>query len=67
MCSVLAFLSVAIAWLVPPYVLAAGGVALGLRGRESERRRRATIAIVVGALAAVLGLVVADTGTGDED
>jgi hypothetical protein len=66
-CSVLAFLSVAVAWLVPPYVLAAGGIALGLRGRESQRRRRATVAIIVGLLAAVLGLLVADTGTGDDD
>jgi hypothetical protein len=66
-CSLLALLSVAVAWLVPPYVLAAGGIALGLRGREGELKRRATIAIVVGSLAAVLGLVVADTGTGDED
>jgi hypothetical protein len=64
---VLAVLSVGIAWLVPPYVLGAGAIVLGLLGRADQRKRRATAAIVLGTLAVVLGFLVADTGAGDED
>ena len=42
-------------WLGFPLVLAGGGVALGLLGRRSRRRRLATVAIVVGALVVALG------------
>jgi hypothetical protein len=66
-CSVLAVLGVAIAWLVPPYVLAGGAIALGLLGRAGPLKRRATVAIALGTLAVVLGLLVADTGASDDD
>jgi hypothetical protein len=36
-------------------VLAGGGIALGLLGRRSERRRLATAAVVVGAIVVVFG------------
>lgn len=42
-------------WLGFPLVLAGGGVALGLLGRHSRRRRLGTVAIVVGAIVVVLG------------
>jgi hypothetical protein len=65
-CGVIAVLSVAVAWLVPPFVLAGAAIALGVLGRSGQRKRRATVAIALGTLAAVLGLLVADTGA-DED
>jgi hypothetical protein len=42
-------------WLGFPLVLAGSGVALGLLGRRSRRRRLAIVAIVVGALVVALG------------
>ncbi len=57
-CSWLAVVpGIAVLWLGVPFVLAGGGVALGLLGRRSERPRLATAAIVVGALVLALGAV----------
>ena len=42
-------------WLGVPFVLGAGGVALGLVGLEGERRRLATAAAILGGLVVVLG------------
>jgi hypothetical protein len=42
-------------WLGFPLVLAGGGIALGLLGRRSQRRRLATAAIAVGAIVVALG------------
>ena len=49
MCSVLAVLALPLVWLGVPFVLAGGGVALGLLARADERSRRATLAIALGA------------------
>jgi hypothetical protein len=65
-CSVLALVSFPLtAWLGLPFVLGAGGVALGIRARHGERRRRALAAIVLGGLvvaaaAAAFGAVAVD-------
>ena len=57
-CSWLAVVpGIAVLWLGVPFVLAGGGVALGLLARRSERPRLATAAIVVGALVLALGAV----------
>jgi hypothetical protein len=54
-CSLLSLVpGVALLWLGLPFVMAGAGVALGLEGRRSERRRQAVASIVVGL--AVLGL-----------
>jgi hypothetical protein len=45
----------ALLWLGFPFVLAGSGIALGLLGRRSRRRRIATAAVVVGAIVVVLG------------
>jgi hypothetical protein len=42
-------------WLGFPLVLAGGGVALGLLGRRSRRRRLATAATALGVIVVVLG------------
>ena len=47
-------------WLGVPFVLAGAGIALGLLGRGGERRRVATAAIAVGAIALVLSVVTTD-------
>jgi hypothetical protein len=55
-CSGLAVVpGIAFLWLGFPLVLAGGGIALGLLGRRSERRRLATAAVVVGAIVVVFG------------
>jgi hypothetical protein len=45
----------ALVWVGVPFVFAGAGVALGLEGRQGKRRREATAAVLVGALALVLG------------
>jgi hypothetical protein len=55
-CSGLAVVpGLAFLWLGFPFVLAGGGIALGLLGRESRRRRLAGAAIAVGALVVGFG------------
>lgn len=56
MCSGLAFVpGLGFLWLGFPLVLAGGGVALGLLGRRSQRKRLATAAIAVGTIVVALG------------
>jgi hypothetical protein len=49
-CSALAVPALALVFLGLPFPLAGAGIALGLRGQEGLRSRRATAAIVIGAL-----------------
>jgi drug/metabolite transporter (DMT)-like permease len=44
-------------WLGLPFVLAGGGLALGLLGRGSDRRRLALAAVAVGSFVIALGAV----------
>lgn len=44
-------------WLGLPFVLAGGGIALGLLGRTSRRRRLALAAVVLGSLVIAVGSV----------
>jgi hypothetical protein len=44
-------------WLGLPFVLAGGGVALGLLGRGSDRKRLALAAVAVGSFVIALGAV----------
>ena len=46
---------IALLWVGVPFVVAGAGVALGLEGRRGARRVEATAAVVIGALAVVLG------------
>jgi hypothetical protein len=56
LCSGLAFIpGLGFLWLGFPLVLAGGGIALGLLGRRSQRKRLATAAIVVGVVVVMLG------------
>jgi hypothetical protein len=43
-------------FLAVPFPLAGGGIALGLIGREGNRRRLSTASVVIGALVLALGL-----------
>jgi alkylation response protein AidB-like acyl-CoA dehydrogenase len=55
-CSLLAVVALVLAlWLGLPFVLGGGAVALGLFGRDGERRRLATAAIAIGTLVVLLG------------
>lgn len=55
-CSVLAVVpGIATLWLGLPFVLAGGGLALGLRARRQERGHRATAAVAIGALVLLVG------------
>lgn len=55
-CSVLSLLpGIGFLWLGFPFVLAGAGVALGFSGLRGNRRRRALIAVVVGAIVIALG------------
>lgn len=66
MCSALAVVpGIALIWLGLPFVLAGGGIALGLVGREGERRGQATAAIVLGAAVFVLGAAAYAIGGSD--
>lgn len=49
-CSLLAVPAIALLFLGLPFPLAGAGIALGLLGREGDRRRTANAAVVVGAL-----------------
>ena len=49
-CSLLAVLSIPTLFVGLPSVLGGGGIALGLLGRDGERKRLAITAVVVGAL-----------------
>jgi hypothetical protein len=51
---------IALVWLGVTFVLAGTGIALGLLGRGGERRRLATAATAVGAIALVLSIVTTD-------
>jgi hypothetical protein len=51
---------VLLVWLGVTFVLAGAGIALGLLGRSGERRRLATTAIVVGAVALLLSILATD-------
>jgi hypothetical protein len=55
-CSVLSVVpGIALVWVGVPFVVAGAGVALGLEGRTGSRRREATAAVTIGALALTLG------------
>jgi len=56
-CSVLAVPAFLFVWLGLPFPLAGGGVALGLVGRNGDRRRLATGAVALGAVVLALGAV----------
>ena len=57
-CSVLAVVpGAALAWLGFPFVVAGGGVELGLEGRHGGRRRLALAAVVVGTAFLALGTI----------
>lgn len=57
-CSVAALLSVPLTmWLGLPFVTAGAGLVLGLRGRSSERRSRATTAVVLALAVLLFGTV----------
>jgi hypothetical protein len=47
-------------WLGVTFVLAGAGIALGLLGRRGERKRLATAAVAVGAIALGLSIVATD-------
>jgi hypothetical protein len=65
-CSALAVVpGVALIWLGLPFVLAGSGIALGLVGREGERRGRATAAVVIGVGVFVLGAAAYAVGGSD--
>jgi hypothetical protein len=65
-CSVLAVIpGIALVWLGVPFVLAGCGIALGLSGREGDRRGRATAAVVIAVPFLVL-LVVAYAAGGSD-
>jgi hypothetical protein len=49
-CSLLAVLSIPTLFVGLPFVLGGGGIALGLLGRDGDRKRLAITAVVVGAL-----------------
>jgi hypothetical protein len=53
--SVLGVATLPLLFVAVPFPLAGAGVALGLIGRDSARRRLATAAVVVGALVLVVG------------
>jgi energy-converting hydrogenase Eha subunit A len=55
-CSALAVATVPLLFLAVPFPLASGGIALGLIGREGNRRRLSTASVVIGALVLALGL-----------
>jgi energy-converting hydrogenase Eha subunit A len=55
-CSVLAVATVPLLFLAVPFPLAGAGIALGLMGREGNRRGLSTAAVVVGVLVLALGL-----------
>ena len=50
LCSLLAVLSIPTLFVGLPFVLGGGGIALGLLGRDGERKRLAIAAVVVGTL-----------------
>ena len=57
-CSVAALLGVPLTmWLGLPFVTAGAGLVLGLRGRGSERRSRATTAVVLAVAVLLFGTV----------
>ncbi len=57
-CSVAALLGVPLTmWLGLPFVMAGAGLVLGLRGRGSERRSRATTAVVLAHAVLLFGTV----------
>jgi hypothetical protein len=58
--SVLSVFAITLVWLGVPWVLAGGGVALGLLGRTGERRRLAFGAVVLGALVLLLSAAFSD-------
>jgi hypothetical protein len=65
-CSAIAVIpGVALLWLGLPFVLAGGGIALGLIGREGERRGRATAAVIAGAAVLALGAAAYAIGGSD--
>jgi hypothetical protein len=58
LCSVLSVVpGIALVWIGVPFVVAGAGVALGLEGRAGSRRKEATAAVIIGALALTLGTV----------
>jgi hypothetical protein len=59
LCSLLAVLAIFVLFLGFPIVLAAAGVALGLRGLDGPRRGRATAAIVIGGAFVALSAIAA--------
>ena len=62
-CSVVSVLSLPGIWLGLPFVIAGGGITLGLLGRDGRGRRMALVAIGLGALVLVLALVGTDWGS----
>jgi hypothetical protein len=62
-CSILSVLSLPGIWLGLPFVLAGGGITLGIVGRRGRRRRMALAAIAIGVIVLVLGIVGTDWGS----
>jgi hypothetical protein len=62
-CSILSVLALPGIWLGLPFVLAGGGITLGVLGRNGSRRRMGIAAIAIGALVLVLGIVGTDWGS----
>lgn len=55
-CSLLAVVTLPLLFVAAPFPFAGAGIALGLAGREGDRARRATAAVVLGCLVIVLGV-----------
>ena len=54
-CGVLAVVSLPLVWLGPPFPLAGGAIALGLRSRERSPSGRATASAALGIVVVLLG------------
>ena len=62
-CSLLAVVALPAIWLGPPFILAGGGVALGLLGSDGKRKWLARAAILVGTIVVLVGIVGTDWGS----
>ena len=62
-CSIASVLSLPGIWLGLPFVIAGGGITLGLLGRTGRRGRMALAAVAIGALVVILAIVGTDWGS----